>query len=61
MFRSIITLMRGRAHEADEAFYDAHALPILKAAAPRLRAGGECGTEGFGPCDGAERSGNRAI
>jgi len=30
MFRSIVTLMRGRAHEADEAFTDAHALPILK-------------------------------
>lgn len=30
MFRSLFTLMRGRAHDADEAFTDAHALPILK-------------------------------
>ena len=30
MFRSLFTLMRGRAHDADEAFTDAHALPILQ-------------------------------
>ena len=30
MFRSLMTLMRGRAHDAEEAFTDTHALPILK-------------------------------
>jgi len=30
MFRSLITLMRGTAHDADETFRDTHALPILK-------------------------------
>jgi len=30
MFRSFVTLMRGKAHDADEAFQDVHALPILK-------------------------------
>ena len=29
MFKQILTLMRGRAHEAEEAFGDCHALPIL--------------------------------
>lgn len=29
MFKQILTLMRGRAHEAEEAFGDRHALPIL--------------------------------
>ncbi|KNY16342.1 PspA family regulator [Shinella sp. SUS2] len=29
MFKQILTLMRGRAHEAQEAFGDRHALPIL--------------------------------
>lgn len=30
MFRSLMTLMKGAASEADEAFSDAHALPILR-------------------------------
>ncbi len=30
MFQSLITLMKGAASEADEAFSDAHALPILR-------------------------------
>ncbi len=30
MFRSFMTLIRGAANEADEAFADAHALPILR-------------------------------
>lgn len=30
MFRSLLTLMRGARHEAEEAFGDAHALPILR-------------------------------
>jgi len=30
MFRSLITLTRGKAHDAEEAFHDVHALPILK-------------------------------
>ncbi|WP_065377284.1 PspA/IM30 family protein [Ensifer adhaerens] len=29
MFKQIVTLIRGRAHEAEEAFGDRHALPIL--------------------------------
>ncbi|MGF6256955.1 PspA/IM30 family protein [Ensifer sp. LBL] len=29
MFKQIVTLMRGRAHRAEEAFTDRHALPIL--------------------------------
>jgi len=30
MFRSLITLVRGKVHDAEEDFEDAHALPILK-------------------------------
>lgn len=30
MFRSLVTLLRGAAHDADEAFDDAHAIPLLR-------------------------------